>query len=628
MKSISPQGQEISEKLHAFLPRQKHLIAQRLQEETDPEKIDQYRKLQLFVSGKGWSGKINGIFRLAAFVEHEKQRPLHNHLELLRELTARLDDKGWITRIDYNEAAQIKSDYSEVFSHATRRATGKAMPVPGRLLDAHAILNGNMESLDDWLRTPDSREFLNLEARLEKLILDNQAKTVEYILAKVQELSFYPRSILQSKIDKIANRMKQEKSVPFFTTLALHEVGPALEVSLELSKKYNLDISNMIGLNDIAALDIAPERVNRDSFHSIRDFFAYEITNIPDLNRASMLMTLLYPDYDDFISFMKTHASYDPHSQSLCLKLLTNVERFKFHDLDYQGWGKALLTGQPGYLFYFYSAQFLPEIPSNAKGDTYIQRNDSYLYEDIAEVNSLLSDEQLEKFRALKVAKDLIRTREFKNRCIKALNGKTLIDRARFLPELEIAGETFDKPDFRFARVKYDDERYFLVGRLTGNCEYLGGEWEAPIMESWLERTSTYYAIYDPNGKIIAHTWFRRDIDGNLIFDGFGKSRTKKDITESTLIKIRDAAEKACGEKILIGESQDFPGMKVDINNIKPEEYEDGSRKIIRRDEIWSAEKAIENSGPVALTIADDSGLLKEKGLDHLRKLPPSPKAP
>jgi len=93
------------------------------------------------------------------------------------------------------------------------------------------------------------------------------------------------------------------------------------------------------------------------------------------------------------------------------------------------------------------------------------------------------------------------------------------------IPEIEVDGEKYNLPGTNFKKLSTEDMRIFFIGKHTGCCEWVGGNYsgynETP-RDVYETRESEFYVVEDnETQEILAHSWVWRSVCGDIVFDGF-----------------------------------------------------------------------------------------------------------
>lgn len=365
---------------------------------------------------------------------------------------------------------------------------------------------------------------------------------------------------------------------------------------LSLSKTLKWPIDRVIGLADLLEDERVVAKFNSETFHKIRNFMAYELEDIKALNRSAALMTLTFPDYNNFTKYILNKASYNPETQSLDLHKMVDTNEFHFGDNDYLAWGELLLDQGPSRLFYPKTAHLLDFIPRNDKGKILTGGLDKQLYNKVAELVGFCSDNDCERYSDLKIVRDVLSIRRIKAEYQKET--EYLKDEMVGLKDIQIDGERFGKPGWRFGRLSYNDDRFFVVGRFTKSCEYIDGHWGDTVKEGYRNRSSTFYCLFDENDRILAHSWTYRRMDTlDILFDGFEADQNEVSVNDQLLSKIIEEIKKdRPNQKFDIGTSASQFKNLESVSTIIPGEENPDHVKVVDQNQIFDVNRIVENA--------------------------------
>lgn len=566
--------------------------------------------------------EIKGItFRFAKSHGH----PPSGYPELLYFMGSQLDAEGNLLKETFNTAAQPELGYVDLH----RQMSGikeSDFELPAALVESHDVTNHIFAKLEAWFKIAESREIQTLKDRIAHYVNLNQGEAVDYLITKAAEyigIDQDERKILLRTLSDHAKMIKAEtdpaKKIPFFSLATMLS-----EPSSLIREKYDalscdlwMSFEQSLGLDEF---DQLKSTFDTDTYIKIREFLSYEISDIPSLNLAAAKMTLLYPEYTDFVSFIKKYAAYSSENKSLSLAELIDISNFAISNINYPELGKQLLTGPKSTIVYFKCCQWLNDLPLTPKGKLRTKDIDRQLFQPIGKIDVLFTDAELQQYKDLQIVRDLIEGRKMMKECQEEYQKeyqKEYGDAPRedkikgLLPEMFLDGVEFDMPGCELSRVSFDDPRYFHLGRAAKDvCEHAGGHWSEPLRDSWIHQTSAYYAIKDKDRNILAYVWIRADMSEDIVLDGPESDMEATGIKTEHWYKIRELLrEKYIKDSTLFndvtfGPSQTYRDLIADAKTTIPNEMQRGHVKKIGPDQIATeaklVEKIIEISGPVA----------------------------
>ncbi len=549
------------------------------------------------------SKEIQGItFRFAK----SNGRPPSGYPELLYYTGSQLDADGNLLKEKFNTAAQSEPGYADIHQQLSG-IKKSAFILPRELADSYDIINHNFASIEAWLRTGESREFDTLKQRLARHAFLNQGEAVDYIITRSFGMlgKIHARK-LRDYVRQLKEEIDQDREIPFFS-LATSDSSIRERKKVEaIEKALFISFEQAIGLKGFEKIK---ETFDTDSYIKIREFLSYEIADIPILNLAAAKMTLLYPEYRDFVGFIKKYATYDADHKNLNLNQLIDISAFKLTSIDYPMLGKALLNGAKSNMLYFKCCQWLDQLPVNHQGKLLTKATDSQLFQAMNSVDPLFSNAELEQYKDLQIAREMLEARKIMKECEDQNSEASHDDKVTgLLPEIFLDGAQFDMPDCEFSRVSFDDRRYFHLGRLAKDiCEHAGGHWSEPVRDSYINRTSAYYAIKtkslsgrEHDKEILSYVWIRFDMNDDIVLDGPEADTERSGITLSNWYKIRDLLQEEFANRnsmindVTFGPSQTWPDLIADAKSTVEDEMQRGHVKAIREDQIATPEKIVE----------------------------------
>ena len=625
------QAFERAEALYAFLtehhpldPATSDKLQKRIDTITSPERRERLTKLKDFLStyhigdmkgkpARHWDHQINLITQLVRDFLHTKPNAQPTVPALMEYM---IDITGDDLRLHFNHKAQENElSYEAVYARASQSHGGKPHKVPAEAQQRHDFTYGDRRSLHDWLKSPASREVDSLAAKIDYYKDRHQYNAVADIVEGLAPFRwFLPR-------DLAASLSKKPRINP-------EEISYARQ--LDWQNDLLLGITQVFGKKEIA------DNFTPETYKKIRRFLAHEMDDIRELNRSAALMTLVFPEYKDFTKYILNKSKYNPDTQTLNLDQLIDTSNFEFQDNDYQAWGELLLDQGPSRFFYLKTAHLLDSMPRNAQGKILIGQLDRQLYDKIADLVGFCSQYDCSRYSELKIVADILSIQKFKSDC--RADTADLPDKVSTIPDIHIDGSRFGKPGYHFGRLSYEDDRFFVVGRFTKSCEYIDGDWGATIREGYRNRASTYYCLFDPNDRIIAHTWVYMDAQDwdKIILDGFEADQNNETVSKALLERIVEEMNKEDTHKtFIVGTSAAHIGLEQ-IKTIKRGEEQDNHVKTIHPEDLLDLKRLIENAkltGPQQIRHAnpsdDDSDALKAATRPaHLYYGPKDPKAP
>ena len=87
------------------------------------------------------------------------------------------------------------------------------------------------------------------------------------------------------------------------------------------------------------------------------------------------------------------------------------------------------------------------------------------------------------------------------------------------IPEITLAGDSFDMPGATFRRLAPDDIRGLFLGELTDCCQSIGSQGADCAKHGYTSENGGFYVVEDKTGKIIAQTWAWRGEKDEMCFD-------------------------------------------------------------------------------------------------------------
>lgn len=547
---------------------------------------------------------------------------------------------------NFNDNANAEPDYSDVFKALSGN---KSKQIPASLQINHDLTKGDYRTLDAWLKTGASAKVSNLENFLQRFIEDNQGEIVDYIIkrdAVLRTTSEWAAEYRQQTIINfylrglIYDADRRETSYTFISKLTSHESESQRKWYQTLANRLGISLRQAVGLEGIEK----NSAFDRHHYKKIREFISHEITNIPELNRTSAFCSLLFPEYKDFISFVRKYRAYDETTKTLGLDKIIDEKDMVFLDMDYSRLGHALTKGSPSNIFYLKCLPWITDFPVNQQGKLLTTAINGELVQAMNKVDALFPNEDLEKFRDLQIAREMLEARKIIADCQKAHENPARQKITSLIPEdIYIDGAEFGHADLEFANVNYDDRRYFHFGRLAKDiCEHAGGHWSEPIRDSYINRTSVYCAIRTKAPSIIhgdqdilSYVWLRIDIQTggicDAVFDGPEANIEKSGITLDTWYKIAGLFKEKYVDPdsrlsdVTFGPSQTWPELEANAKSTVEDEMQRGHIKAIRADQVATHEKIVdkwmEESDPATAALRPvNTSIARKMGHDEIKE--------
>lgn len=579
-----------------------------------------------------WSGQIHFMNQLAKYFVDENKSAPKDHIALMDFLVKELDNdlKGVFSK----SASKKEVTYETIFERVSKRYTEKGVRPPSSAHQKHNLTYGDLQEANEWLRTGDSRDFAQAFPEKFFFYAENfQIQVLERMIKEINDNPLKPNDYIDTLLARTYQRLREHDQTRFekahFLPAIFLQQGISSEESFRTSNHYNMarmlnwSVSMLIGIDSIFSDENLDAKFDHETYRKVRNFLAHEYDSVLDLNRSAALMTLIFPKYEDFTNYILKKSAYNPDTQSLDLHTLIDISRFNFEDMDYSSWGSAFFEKGPSINFYIKAAHLLKNISKNDKGALLIGDIDLQLYHRITDVVSLCKPDDIAKYSDLKLVRDVDAIQKFVEKCKEATKDKTLPDRPYSLPPLEINGEDFGMPGYRFGLLDYDSPYFPIIGRFTDSCERADGDWEDELFNAYVHRKAGVFCLFDPEGKPVAHTLIERQHkDLSILYKGFeAQSSITKEMLENLVAEIR---KQNSHETFTVGTSS----LRLNFEEkrtVSREELQPGHKVKADLSRAFDAGRTVEET-PVApiKVIRDDSGLLDKLSGD----LATEPKGP
>ncbi len=340
-----------------------------------------------------------------------------------------------------------------------------------------------------------------------------------------------PGNLNAEQLRNLVNLSLKNKQYHLFDWL-----NPFLPVPLSVKQKEYQDYADLCAMHPkiqghyLCGLERFPQPKGRlRQYYQIADLLNDECEHVRSRNEYAYKAFLLFGSAEKFKTYVRRY--WEKYVQRPHLKMITPIdfpETKNWDQRNFRAWGDMFLKfGPEAVKGLFTSASDYVRPLRSEKGDLSLSQTWAAFVQAACIQN--LSDthkEQLSNY----VRKWKIRSKHLQEifRCY-AEQVRKPPAYTKSVPDIYIDGDEFGLPGFHFRKLDVNDLRIFFLGEFTNSCERINDSYENCRLTSQhavTTRQSDFYIIADnETDHIAAHCWVWRGKNGEIIFDGFEKSK-------------------------------------------------------------------------------------------------------